>query len=54
MIQKSKLKEQINKHECYMGEDLHTALEVEVNKLILKTVMRAKANNRKTVYPRDL
>jgi histone H3/H4 len=51
LIIKSKVKEVTD---MQISSDVYEALDKEVEKMIKKAEERAKANNRKTLYARDL
>jgi histone H3/H4 len=51
LIVKSKIKEYV---ELNIGEDLTRALEMEVENILKRAEERAKANQRRTIYARDI
>ncbi len=51
LVVKSNIKKYVDLN---VGEDLATELEKQVKEMLRKAEERARANNRKTVYARDV
>ena len=51
LIVKSKIREYVDLN---IGEDVTRALEMQVEEILRKAEERAKANQRRTIYARDL
>lgn len=54
LIIKTSLKSQLRDKEMNMGEGFYEELNSLINQKIAKAIKRASANNRKTVYSKDV